>query len=134
MKKLLALLMALCMVFALCACGNDSNTNTNIEQNKTSSTEDTSSEETTTKFEVTVVDQNGDAVSGVMVQVCKDTCLPAMTDSNGVATFSLEITDESKLSVMSCPEGYESENTGDNYIYLEDDMTEYTLTITKVGE
>ena len=127
--------MAVLMVLSLCACGadkTDTKTNDNIEQNSSSELEDTSSEEAVAaSFEVTVVDQNGDAVSGVMVQVCKDTCLPAMTNAEGVATFNLEITSDSKLSVMSCPEGYESENMDDNYIYLEDGMTEYTLEITK---
>ena len=135
MKKLLALIMAVLMVLSLCACGadkTDTKTNDNIEQNSSSELEDTSSEEETTpKFEVTVTDADGNAVQGVMVQLCKDTCVPAVTDANGVATFNAEITDGYKLSVMSCPEGYESENTGDNYIYLEEGETSYTLEITK---
>lgn len=132
MKKLLALILALCMVFALCACGsNDTPTVTPDNQEQSSQTETSSKEETTPKFEVTVTDTDGNAVKGVMVQICKDACVPAVTDENGVATFNVEITDGYKLSLMSCPEGYETEYVGENYIYLEEGSTEYTLEITK---
>ena len=78
---------------------------------------------------MTVVDQNGDPVSGAMVQICKDSCMPAMTGEDGVASFNIEITDGYKLSVMTCPEGYTYE--GEAEIYLEYGATEYTLTLTK---
>ncbi len=130
MKKLLALIMAIAMVLCLCACGADNTDKPNVDNKPQSSQNETSSkEETTPKFEVTVTDADGNAVKGVMVQLCKDTCVPAMTDENGVATFNAEITDEHKLSVMSCPEGYEY--TGEAEIYLEDGDTSYTLEISK---
>lgn len=131
MKKLLALFLAVAMLLCLCACGGDSNGPTGNEpvDNQNNNTQTSSKEEATPKFEVTVIDGDGNAVKGVMVQLCKDTCVPAMTDENGVATFSVEITDGYKLSVMTCPEGYEY--TGDAEIYLEDGDTEYTIEITK---
>jgi len=131
MKKLLAFVLAVAMVFCLCACGgdsNDSNANEPID-NKNNSSQATSKEETTPKFEVTVKDVDGNIVEGVMVQLCKESCIPARTDANGVAIFNIEITDGYKLSVMSCPDGYEY--TGDAEIYLEDGATEYTLEIAK---
>ena len=64
-------------------------------------------------------------------QLCKDACVPAKTDDNGVATFTIEVTDGYKLSVMSCPAGYEY--TGEAEIYLEDGATEYTLEIKAVA-
>lgn len=123
--------MAFAMLFCLCACGGDSNGPTGNEpiDNQNNNTQTSSKEEATPKFEVTVIDGDGNPVKGVMVQLCKDTCVPAMTDENGVAIFSEEITDGYKLSVMSCPEGYEY--TGDAEIYLEDGDTEYTIEITK---
>ena len=119
------------MLFCLCACGGDSNGPTGNEpiDNQNNNTQTSSKEDATPKFEVTVIDGDGNPVKGVMVQLCKDTCVPAMTDENGVAIFSEEITDGYKLSVMSCPEGYEY--TGDAEIYLEDGDTEYTIEITK---
>ena len=123
--------MAFAMLFCLCACGGDSNGHTGNEpiDNQNNNTQTSSKEDATPKFEVTVIDGDGNPVKGVMVQLCKDTCVPAMTDENGVAIFSEEITDGYKLSVMSCPEGYEY--TGDAEIYLEDGDTEYTIEITK---
>ncbi len=128
MKKLLAFVLAVAMVFCLCACGADSNVNEPID-NKNNSSQVSSKEETTPKFEVTVKDADGNVVEGVMVQLCKESCIPARTDANGVAIFNIEITDGYKLSVMSCPDGYEY--TGEAEIYLEDGATEYTLEIAK---
>lgn len=133
LKKVLAVLLALTMLVCFCACGGN-------DDGKTTTTTTTTTENNQTEndtavenkgFKVTVVDEGGNAVPGVMVQICKDACVPAKTDDNGVATFSLEITDGYKLSVMSCPEGYEY--AGEAEIYLEDGATEYTLTIKAVA-
>lgn len=133
-KKVLAVLIALTMLVCFCACGG------NEEEKTTTTTTTTTTESNQTEndtavenkgFKVTVVDEGGNAVPGVMVQVCKDACVPARTDDNGVATFTIEITDGYKLSVMSCPEGYEY--TGEAEIYLEDGATEYTLTVKAVA-
>lgn len=133
MKKIIALILALGMILSLCACGGDKNGPTNNEpvDNTVNNSQTSSKDDTAPKFEVTVVDQNGDAVSNVWVQLCKDSCLPKQADDNGVAIFDAEITDGYKLSLMSCPEGYETDYVGDNYIYLESDITEYEFVITK---
>lgn len=133
-KKVLAVLLALIMLVCFCACGG------NEEEKTTTTTTTTTTESNQTEndiavenkgFKVTVVDEGGNAVPGVMVQICKEACVPARTDDNGVATFSIEITDGYKLSVMSCPEGYEY--TGEAEIYLEDGATEYTLEVKAVA-
>lgn len=129
MKKLLTLILALLMILSLCACGSDSTDNDPVDNPTTDSSQTSSKEETTPKFEVTVTDADGNAVSGVMVQLCKTSCVPAMTNADGIATFNLEITDGYKLSVMSCPEGYEY--IGEAEIYIEEGSTEYSLEITK---
>ncbi len=131
MKKFLALVLAIGMLFCLCACGDNDTQKPNTDNKPQSSQSDTSSKEETSKFTVTVVDQNGDAVPNIMVQICKDSCVPKATDANGVAKFDFESTDGHKLSLFACPEGYETEYVGENYIYLEDGETEYTFEITK---
>lgn len=133
LKKVLAVLLAFGMLLCFCACGGNDDgktttTTTTTTENK--QTEDAPAVENKS-FKVTVVDEGGNAVPGVMVQICKDACVPARTDDNGVATFSIEITDGYKLSVMSCPEGYEY--TGEAEIYLENGATEYTLEIKAVA-
>lgn len=134
LKKVLAVLLALGMLLCFCACGgNDegktttTTTNTTTENNQTEN--DTAVENK--GFKVTVVDEAGNAVSGVMVQVCKESCVPAVTDAEGVATFNVEITDGYKLQVARCPEGYEYDGEAD--IYLEDGATDYTITVKAVA-
>lgn len=138
-KRLLALVLGLTMLLCLAACGEQTETSTPIESSAESVAE-TSSEASAeasseaslpeeAKFSVTVVDQDGNPVSGVYVQICKESCVFAMSDENGVAVFEAEITDGYKLSVLSLPEGYTYE--GEAEIHLEYGATEYTLTLTK---
>ena len=137
MKKYFICILAFCMLFCLCACGNgEVVTDNSFESEGALSTSSTASTEigdevsNTEKpvFTVKVVDGDGNAVAGVMVQLCKDSCIPAKTDDNGCAVFNVEITDGYKVSVMSCPEGY-SYDGGD--VYIDAGSTEYTLEIVK---
>ena len=134
--RFLAAILSLMLVFSLCACGGNSTTTENNDDVSSSETQDSNSddsskEEETAGFKVKVIDDKGNPVQGVMVQVCKDTCLPAMTDANGIATFNIEITSEHKLSLMDYPDSLEY--TGEAEIYLEDGMTEYTITLNGVA-
>ena len=71
MKKLLALLLALVMVFALCACGGTDEEKNETKESKTVSdaeeTEDT--KPATYNYVVTVVNEEGNPVSGVRVKM-----------------------------------------------------------------
>ena len=142
MKKLLALVLALCMVFALCACGagndnkedeknnntvnNEVNNNDADDESKDESDED-EGVQNQAGFQVKIVDEGGNPIKGVMVQICKDSCVPAMSDDNGIASFNVQIEDGHKLSIMSKPDGYEYD--GEAEVYLEAGATEYTLTL-----
>ena len=143
MKKILTGILVLCMVFGLCACGGtdkteddgqkDNTENSQLENDEAddstsdSSKEEDSEEDNTAVFQVKVVDEGGNPVSGVIVQVCNDVCMPGKTEDDGVAAFNMEITDGCKLSILSCPEGYEY--TGASEIYLESGITEYEVEI-----
>ncbi len=137
--RILVCVLALVMMFSLVSCAKDGNgdeTKDPNTQNVQDTNDTTEKEEQTTEakpeFKVTVKDQDGNVVPGVMVQICKDACIPARTGDDGVATFVIdEITSDHKLSVMSVPEGY---TFSDEEIYLEDGATEYTLEITKAAE
>ena len=128
MKKFLAITLVICVLLGLCACGskNSPSGSNNTPQNQTQKENVTT---TSPKFSVTVTDDDGNIIEGVVLQMCKDSCIPARTDANGVATFNLAVTDGYKLSVVSCPEGYEY--TGESNILIEEDSTEYTLKISK---
>ena len=136
MKKFLTLFLAVCMLLTLCACVGGEDKETEAATNETDKIEDTTKDtetdaETAAPFTVKVVDGEGNAVAGVMLQICKDSCIPARTDDNGVATFNIEVTSEHKLSVLSCPEGYEY--TGEAEVYLESGISEYTVELNKVA-
>ena len=143
LKKLLAGMLAICMILCLCACGSkeaaedNKDAESQVEQNEsenanveaepsTDAEEDVEEEaEVAATFKVVVVDGSQNPVEGVMVQMCKDTCVPAKTDADGVAIFNIDDADGYKLSVLMCPEGYEY--TGEAEIYLESGATEYTI-------
>ena len=88
-------------------------------------------EEEASAFEVKVVDASGNPVEGVMLQICKDSCIPAKTDANGIAKFNIEITDGHKLQVLSCPAGYQY--TGEAEVYLEAGSSEYTVELSEAA-
>ena len=129
MKKMMcAVIAVLCMALCLCAC----NDTAEPQGDDTAATTTTVATTTTTQpqaasFEVKVVDQNGAPVQGVMIQICKDICVPKVTDANGVALFDLEIEDGHKLSVLSCPTGYTY--TGEAEVYLESGSKSYTVEV-----
>ena len=137
-KILLTLLLVLCMSVFFSACGEEKENSENEPKDSESvidTTEDSESESDTVEalpaFNVKVVDTAGNPVKGVMIQICKDVCVPAMSGDDGVAVFNnMEITDGYKLSVLSMPEGYEY--TGEAEVYLESGITEYTVTINEV--
>lgn len=57
-------------------------------------------------YTVHVQDENGAPMAGVMVQLCKDVCLPGMTDAEGKAVITAA-EDDYKVSILSLPEGYD---------------------------
>ncbi len=136
---IVALIVAIVVILVVCLGGKDKEVDkdndkdkTTYEQNDDKDKEDKDKEdEKEATFTVKVVDADGAAVAGVVVQVCKDECVPATTDETGVATFKLEITEGYKLSVVSCPEGYEY--TGGE-VALTAGITEYELKIQKKAE
>lgn len=146
LTKIISLLIVLCLAVCLCACGgdvesssaaesssaSDSSLDASSEASSDASSEASSEVSEAAAFTVTVVDTEGNPVSGVMVQICKESCFPAKSDENGLAKFSVEITDGYKLSVTACPAGYVY--NGEAEVYLEDGATEYTVTLDAVAE
>lgn len=144
-KRILTLVLMMCMVFTFVACGdnnttNGDNDNVNNEQNENEDEADNNENEENNSDEaedgkvtytVTVTDEDGNPISGAMVQVCDagNCYAPAKTDENGVVTFSLTESDEYKTKLLANPEGYEAVET--DYVYFEGE-TEVTLTVKAV--
>lgn len=82
-------------------------------------------------YTITVVDQNGNPVAGVVVQVCDDhNCqLPLTTDASGNASASYAPSNY-HVTLNTLPDGYTSEETEFSF----NDKTELTIVIQAVGE
>ena len=130
MMKLLALIMAMAMVLCLAACGDNTDPNTTDDTGSSQSSEPvgstgTSEPDTTeptddgkVEYKVIVKDSNGDPVTGVMVQICKEgaTCFtPSKTDENGCAVWRLEEASDYYGTVSSLEEGMPKEYFEGNF-------------------
>lgn len=116
-KLLLVSVLILSMVLCLCACGEGEENPTTDPVSTTAPTEAPTeaptdpTEEVTEPanqptYTVTVVDESNNPVSGAIVQLCLEACVPAITNENGVAEFFLEENDY-KVSFVNIPTGYE---------------------------
>ena len=130
-KNFLALVLAGCLLLGLCACGKEEQTPgttaaPTLEQTQPT-TQETPVEDGKITYTVKVVDGSGNPMAGVAVQICKDSCLPGVTDASGVATFRVAEAEGYKVSFLTLPEGYTAEA---EEFYFEAGATEMTLTLT----
>lgn len=140
-KMLLAVCLVLCMALGMCACAQSGNADTTAAQQpqqQTTAPEDTTAAADTTAaddgkmtYTVKVVDQDGNPMAGVLVQLCLDTCLPGMTNDDGAAEFAVVQADY-KVSVAAMPEGYEHAGE-DVEFYFDDGAYELTITLKSVA-
>lgn len=128
MKRMIALVLVLGLILGLCACGGDKVKQTEgspvdevVEdptdegvKKPTEEDADASDEETTelpagTLYTVNVVDEGGNPLVGVQVQICQgELCiLPSTTDDSGVVTFTVSEAGAYEAKLLSLPEGYE---------------------------
>lgn len=142
MKKITYLLLSVMVILSamsLCACGGneEANETTTKKQEATSTEATTAAKETEAAteddglvdYKVTVVDDAGNPVAKAMVQCCKDSCVPAMTNENGVAEFKLA-EDDYDVKFAAFPEGYEY-MSDEEVFHFEDGKYELTITIKK---
>ena len=146
MKKLIALLLALTMIIGLVACGDPNvetpeepdNTPVAPEQNNDPVVEPQPSEDepvnTNPVYTVKIVDEGGNPIAGVMVQICQgETCLPGpMTGEDGVVTFQVEEADYKVSFLGGVPAGYDY-TTEETEFYFEDGSYEVTIVLKAVA-
>lgn len=125
MKRIFAAILALCMAVCLCACAADEETAPSTEATvaTTAATEPTDDGKVT--YTVKVVDEGGNPISGAMVQICKEQCLPGSTNGDGLAEFNVVEDSEYKVSFITVPAGYAG---AEEAYYFE--AGSYNLTIT----
>lgn len=130
MKRMICLMMALLLMLGLCACGSEEAPEASETQAVTEPAPVVEETEAVDDGKVTytihVEDESGNPLSGVMVQICKDACLPGMTDAEGNAVFTVA-EDDYKASFLSLPAGY-TYTTEETEFYF-DGATEITLTL-----
>lgn len=88
-------------------------------------TESTTAKPSKVTYTVTVVDEEGNPISGATVQLCVgDLCkLPSPTNADGVATFEF---DEAEYTVKVTVSGY----TGEDHYEFPEGSSELTVTLT----
>lgn len=135
-KRLITAIFMLCMAFCLVACGDngsdkDSQKPSTEETNKDDSQKESEeeSEESGIVYTIKVVDEKNTPIGGMMVQICKDTCMPKLTNAQGIAEFTVaELSDDYYAGITSLPEGYIYE--GEEKVYFENGSTEVVFVIT----
>lgn len=131
MKRLLTLMIAILLMMGLCACGGDNGTEVPSDPTTvtTEPVTEPSEEAAEPTYVVTVVDQDNAPVAGAWVQLCLESCVPAMTDENGVANFFLE-QDNYKVSFTVMPAGYEYAGEDQEWYFADGENT-LTIVIKK---
>jgi hypothetical protein len=136
MKKLTVFLLIIALVCCLCACAesaqkpSQTDAPTSPTQTPTKGTEPTQTQpedDGTVTYTVKIVDENNKAIPNVLVQLCKDSCVPNKTNEEGIATYKLP-EDAYKASIMSMPEGY-AHTSDKTEFYFEDGSYELTITL-----
>lgn len=149
-NKLLALMLALILVLSLCACnqsgqggnatdptnatGSNVDTTDGSEEDPTQESTEATIPEGMVQYKVKVVDEEGNPVVGVMVQVCTDaSCLmPVKTDDAGVATFAPAAEGMYHANFLpGIPEGYQADA---EVFYFAEGETELTIELMTVSE
>lgn len=135
-KNILLLVLALAMVFALCACGGTAANSGDSETTTESTAESTADnkneqdpDDGKVTYTVTVVDEGGNPVAGAFVQLCLEACVPGATDAQGKAVFNLEEADY-KVSFVSMPTGYTCDETE---FHFAEGSYELTITLKAVA-
>ena len=100
MKKIMILLMALMAALVFWGCGNEDIPTQPEGDALTASA----------LYTITVTDEDGQPISGVMVQLCSDVCMLGTTNEAGEAWFHVN-PDDYKVSITAMPQGYDY--TGD---------------------
>lgn len=128
-KRISVFLLAICLLFGLCACGNTAAESTGSSPVETTEETVQKVDDGKVSYTIKVVDTQGNPIPGVAVQLCKDSCLPGVTNAEGVATFRT-VEDDYKVSFMTALTGYEAEA---EEFYFDDGSYEMTITLKAVA-
>ena len=140
-KMAMLVCLTVCILFCVVACKEENDETPAITTNEETTTtkmtlppeftqpEETTPEDLSVTYTVTVVDENNAPLAGATVQLCVgDLCrLPGFTNDDGVASFKF---DEADYTVKVTLAGY----TGEVEYHFAAGSTELTVQLTKVAE
>ncbi len=138
MKKFtLIIALLLCLSVALCACNEETpaQTDPQTQTQPVETTLSTEPQETEAQvdsslltYTVKLVDEAGNPiVSGGVVQLCLDSCIPNATNDNGCFTWQAEQADY-KVSFIKLPDGYTYSSDATDF-YFDAGSTEMTIVL-----
>jgi len=146
MKKLIMILLALCLCMSFVACNESGEVTTEPDNNTeapTSSGETTEdateadgtdevTEPAATGYKVTVTDKDGNPIAGVQIQMCdsKGCRMPKGTGADGTVTFDFDTSDFHVL-IAAAVEGYVVD-TAEEY-YFSNGSKEMTIELEKAA-
>lgn len=144
-KRLLAILLALCLVLGLCACGQTpaeepEDTQTvapapeQTEAPAPEATEAPQVENTNPTYTVKIVDEGGNPIPGALIQMCQgETCMPGpLSGADGTVTF-LVAEAEYKVSFLAGPPAGYDYSSQETEFYFEDGAYELTIVLKAVA-
>lgn len=143
LKRMLALLLAMVLVLALCACGGKEEekapaadapvADAPVADAPVADEPEEEPEDDRITYTVTVVDEAGNPFASTMVQMCQgENCVPAVTDAEGVAVFKMAEEADFEVKLIQMPEGYAYATDAEVFHF---DTGSYEMTITlKVAE
>ena len=130
MRKILTVLLALVVMLSLAACGEIPAETTAPTTAPTVQTTLPTAEKNPS-YTVKVVDQSGNPIAGAMVQLCSESCIPALTNAEGIATYNVAEANY-KVSFVSLPAGYDYTTTETEF-YFDAGSMEMTITLKAAG-
>lgn len=143
-KSLFALLLALVMVFSLAACGGEADDSADAQTDPAANeatdapeVKETEQEEETPapglQYVVTVTDEGGNPVANAMVQMCEGTnCVPAKTDAEGKAVFTVQAEADYEVKFMALPTGFDY-TTEEQAFHFDAGSKEMTIVLKAVA-
>ncbi len=141
MKRLMALVLVLTAVLAFAACTPEApsteGTTTAPTSTAPTTTAPTTQPEKQVTFRVKVVDEAGNPVAGVGVQICKESCVIGETNEEGWAEFTNAVEDGYHANIMYEPAGFEipeGKELDKSEVDFPAGQTELTLTLKVVDK
>ena len=125
LKMTLTAVLLFSFLLVSCACGS-------ADYSAGEANDSEKEESTVRSYTVTIIDDDNQPVSGVLLQLCLESCFPNKTNAAGMAQFTSLPVGDYKVSLLSLPDGYDYA-TEEREWYFPDGESELTITLDKAS-